>query len=152
MYLGERKVRRRRRVRGGGAGPISPTMRVSIPPVVMTPATPGVTVNVTGGGTATPATGSRPCAGWESDPQSFGKVVAEHHVRTVLGRNLRGNPTWCNPAGKLCQVDFPDGISVMVSFVKVPDYVIARERGKDKPRREYTYECLPNGRVIFRPR
>lgn len=131
---------------------MAPAARVSVQPVVMAPGTPGLTVNVTGSRPAMPSTGAQPCAGWESDPQSFSKVIAEHYVRTELGRDLRGNPTWCNPAGKLCQVDFPGGITVMVSFVKVPDHVIARERGKDKPRREYAYECLTNGRVVFRSR
>ncbi len=100
---------------------------------------------------ATPG-GSRTCAGWERDPQSFSKVIAEHYVRTELGRDLRGNPIWCSATGEMCQVDFPGGIEVMVSLVKVPEYVIARQTGRDKPRREYTYDCLPNGRVILRPR
>lgn len=129
------------------------TVVVRPPTSVVTPATPAVTVQVAPAArVASQRAGTGHCSGWESDPQSFSKVIAEHHVRTVLGRDLRGNPTWCNPAGKMCQVDFPGGISVMVSLVKVPDHVIARERGKDKPRREYTYQCLPDGRVIFRRR
>ena len=28
------------------------------------------------------------CSGWESDPQSFIRVIAEHHIRTELGRPL----------------------------------------------------------------
>jgi hypothetical protein len=28
------------------------------------------------------------CSGWERDPQSFSKVIAEHYVRTELGRSL----------------------------------------------------------------
>jgi hypothetical protein len=92
------------------------------------------------------------CSGWEKDPQSFTKVIAEHYVRTELGRSLRGRSIWCRPDGKMCTVGFPGGIEVMVSLVRVPSYVIARQIGKDKPRREYRYVCLPQGGVVFWPR
>jgi hypothetical protein len=28
------------------------------------------------------------CSGWQRDPESFSKRVAEHYVRTVLGQTL----------------------------------------------------------------
>ena len=92
------------------------------------------------------------CAGWERDRQSLSKVVAEHYVRTELGRELHGNPNWCSEGGKLCEVQFPDGIRIMVSFVGVPGYLIARQVAKNAPRREYTYECLGDSRIVFHPR
>jgi hypothetical protein len=91
------------------------------------------------------------CSGWEQDPQSFAKVIAEHYVRTELGRSLSGQSIWCRPDGKLCQVSFPGDIEVMVSLVKTPSYVIARQIGKNKPRREYSYLCFPGWGVVFFP-
>ena len=28
------------------------------------------------------------CSGWESDPQSFVRVIAKHHIRTELGGEI----------------------------------------------------------------
>ena len=28
------------------------------------------------------------CSGWESDPESFIRVIAKHHISTELGRTL----------------------------------------------------------------
>jgi hypothetical protein len=89
------------------------------------------------------------CSGWEKDPQSFSKVIAEHYVRTELGLPLIGERIWCSPTGKLCAVSFPGEITVWVSLVKVPSFVIARQAGPDKPRREYNYFCTPEGKVIL---
>ena len=91
------------------------------------------------------------CAGWEQDLQSFSKVVAEHYVRSELGLPLKGKRIWCSSNGKLCEVYFSRDITIAVSFVKVPHYVIARQvykRGQ-VPRCEYSYSCSPRGKVIF---
>jgi hypothetical protein len=94
------------------------------------------------------------CEGWERDRESFSKVVAEHYVRTEFGREMRGNPYWCGSDGKLCDVKFPDSTIVRVSFVGLPEYVIARQIyvNPPGPRREYDYECPPDGKVILRRR
>ena len=94
------------------------------------------------------------CSGWEKDPQSFGKVIAEHYAATELGVTARGNPYWCSGDGKRCEVSFPGDITVIVSLVRVPDYVIAIQGYKKYggPRREYTYSCKPNGQVVFKRR
>jgi len=97
------------------------------------------------GGTST----AMSCKGWESDPQSFAKVIAEHYARTEYGQRDRGDPYWCGK--KLCTVRFP-GRDVMVSFARVPDYVIARATGRNTPRREYEYRCFSDGTIRFRPR
>jgi hypothetical protein len=92
------------------------------------------------------------CPGWERDRQSFSKVIAEYYIRTELGLSLTAKSIWCGDDGKICEVTFPDGITVMVSFVKMPDYVIARQRGPSTPRREYQYYCTLEGKVILTPR
>jgi hypothetical protein len=98
-------------------------------------------------------TAAASCAGWERDAESFSKVVAEHYARTELGLRSRGERIWCAKGGKLCHVTFPGDVTVAVSFAKVPEYVIARRIFvRDAPRREYNYECPPNGGVILRPR
>jgi hypothetical protein len=92
------------------------------------------------------------CSGWERDLQSFSKVVAEHYLRTEMGLSLRAKSIWCRPDGKGCEVYFPGDVTVGVSFVGVPGYVIARQFGPAKPRREYNYDCTPEGKVILTPR
>ncbi|HJU04922.1 MAG TPA: hypothetical protein VJ692_07180 [Nitrospiraceae bacterium] len=96
------------------------------------------------------------CSGWESDPESFSKRVAEHYVRTVLGLPLSAKrifPYW--PASKKgMEVAFSDNLAVGVSFVKVPDYVIAlRLRAQPPgPARYYTYSCTPEGNLVLNER
>lgn len=99
---------------------------------------------------ATPGQRKGDCSGWESDPESFTKVIAEHYVIDALGLpRMSGNPTGCWADGKLCEVEFPGDMIVDISLAQVPHYVIARERGKNKLRCEYDYDCTPDGRVVF---
>jgi hypothetical protein len=93
------------------------------------------------------------CSGWESDPQSFGKVIADHYVRTELNQTPIIDPSkglWCSSNGKMCEVHYQGGITVMVSLVRIPQYVIARQQGSNTIRAEYDYECVPpDNRVVF---
>ena len=89
------------------------------------------------------------CSGWERDPESFSKRVAEHYARTVLGKTLHAKrifPYWPS-SKKAMEVLFSDDLSVGVSFVKLPYYVIAlRLRAQPPgPARYYTYSCTPQG-------
>jgi hypothetical protein len=92
------------------------------------------------------------CTGWESDPQSFSKVIADFYLRTELGGTPGMADIQCQGDNRLCFVTYPDGTSVAVSLTQVPNFVIARQRGGTGPRREYEYDCDPSGRVNFRLR
>ena len=107
------------------------------------------------------ALGGADCSRWETDPQSFSKVVAEHYLRTVpgsrtvLGLSLKakriaphGSSRW------IWVVWFPNDIVVYVSFEKVPDFVAAA-RWYPKPAgpsRFYTYSCTPAGQLVLSER
>jgi hypothetical protein len=94
------------------------------------------------------------CSGWESDPQSFVRVIAKHHISTELGRSL-------SPIGGPFQVTktawgvrFPDDIIVYVTLSRVPD-LVAAARWYPKPAgqsRFYTYSCTSDGEVVFTER
>ncbi len=91
--------------------------------------------------------GGEDCSGWEKDPESFSKVVAEHYIRTVLKLPLKAKsikPYYPNKrAMEVWFPGFPKDIVIGVSFVKLPDYVIAA-RIKNipaGPRRCYAYRC-----------
>ena len=94
------------------------------------------------------------CSGWESDPQSFTKVIAEHHIRTELGRPLSPTGGPYKVTEKTWGVRFPDNIFVYVTLAKVPDFVVAA-RWYPKPAgqsRFYTYACAPGGKPVFTER
>ena len=96
------------------------------------------------------------CTGWERDPQSFAKVIAEHHIRTELGRPVRpvGGPYQVTATGTAWRVNFPDHAAVYVTLAKVPDFVVAA-RWYPKPAgssRFYTYACTPDGRLVLSER
>lgn len=95
---------------------------------------------------------ARDCSGWEKYPRSFSKVIAQHYVSTELRQRLKAEQVRCRPDGKVCEVTFPGDITVGVSLVKVPDYVIARQAGEATPRREYDYYCTPERHVILKRR
>lgn len=98
----------------------------------------------------TPATSS--CKGWESDRESFAKVIAEHYLITEYGRSGPALRIRCPSERPVCEVDFPDDVTVAVSLKRVPRFVIARRLGANTPRREYEYRCTPEGKVILSPR
>lgn len=96
------------------------------------------------------------CSGWESDPESFSKRVAEHYVKTVLGQSLSAKrivPYWLKSKNGM-EVIFSDDLAVGVSFVKIPDYVIAlRLRANPPgPPRYYTYVCTSDGNLVLTER
>ena len=91
------------------------------------------------------------CSGWESDPQSFAKVIAKHHITTELGRPLSpvGGPSQVTKTA--WRVKFSDDNIVYVTLAKVPDFVVAA-RWYPKPAgqsRFYTYSCAPGGNAGF---
>lgn len=92
------------------------------------------------------------CTGWMSDPQSFAKVVADHYLRTEYPA-LAGQAQRIEcPSNKSCEVTYPKA-SVMVSFVKLPDFVIARRlHHPTGPRCEYDFRCLATGRLVLTKR
>lgn len=91
---------------------------------------------------------------WISDVESFAKVVADHYVRTEHP-DLVGavKEIWCSGDKKMCQVRYSTGIKVLVSFVRLPDYVIAR-RGEDPtgPRCEYNFDCRSSAERVLKKR
>ena len=94
------------------------------------------------------------CSGWMSDPESFSKVIADHYVRTeypsLFGRVKK---IWCAANKKICQVDYSTGVGVVVSFVELPNYVIARRVPHPTgPRCEYDFDCRPSGELVLRKR
>jgi hypothetical protein len=91
---------------------------------------------------------------WISDVESFAKVVADHYVRTEhppLFGSVK--EIWCSGDKKMCQVRYSTGIKVIVSFVRLPDYVIAR-RGEDPigPRCEYDFDCRSSAERVLKKR
>jgi hypothetical protein len=95
------------------------------------------------------------CSGWEKDPQSFSKRIAERWVSTVLTLPLaakRASPIFPgNP--KYMEVTFSDDVAFGVSLENVPGYVFAfRLRKYPKARRFYTYSCTPQGQLVLTER
>jgi hypothetical protein len=94
------------------------------------------------------------CSGWESDPESFSKVVADHYVMTQYPSLIgRAEKIWCDARKIMCIVYYSTGIRVAVSFARTPDFVIARRyEHPTGPRCEYDYDCADSGRLILRKR
>jgi hypothetical protein len=94
------------------------------------------------------------CSGWERDPQSFGKIVAEHYVRTVLGQALSATLGPARVTAWTWRVGFPNDIAVYVSFEKVPNFVAAAQwyPKPAKPTRYYTYHCTQQGQLVLSER
>jgi hypothetical protein len=94
------------------------------------------------------------CSGWEQDPQSFTKVIAEHHILNELGRSLSPTGGPYQVTKTAWRINFPNGIAVYVTLAKVPDFVVAA-RWYPKPAgksRFYTYSCTSDGQVVFTER
>lgn len=94
------------------------------------------------------------CSGWESDPQSFAKVIAEHHMSTDLGQPVRATGGPHQVTKTAWRVKFPDNNIVYVTLARVPDFVVAA-RWYPKPAgpsRFYTYSCAPGGTPVFTER
>ncbi len=94
------------------------------------------------------------CSGWMSDPESFSKVVADHYLRTEYP-SLFGQvkKIWVSGDKKITQVYYSTSVAVSVSFVKLPNYVIARRWSHPTgPRCEYDFYCRPSGELVLRKR
>jgi len=98
------------------------------------------------------------CSKWETDPESFSKVVAERYVRTgtMLGLPLTvKRVTAPFPRSPwLWLVEISNDIVVYVSFQKIPNFVAAA-RWYPKPAgptRFYTYSCTPGGQLVLSER
>jgi len=94
------------------------------------------------------------CSGWERDPQSFTKVIAEHHMSTDLGQPVRATGGPYQVTKTAWGVRFPGGIVVYVTLSRVPD-LVAAARWYPKPAgpsRFYTYSCAPGGTPVFTER
>jgi hypothetical protein len=91
------------------------------------------------------------CSGWEKDPESFSKRVAEHYVRTVLKLGLaakRISPYY--PGSKeFMEVALTDELSVGVNLRGIPNWVLAfRLRHQPLgPPRWYKYSCTAQGNL-----
>ncbi|BFU90776.1 MAG: hypothetical protein NTAFB01_19630 [Nitrospira sp.] len=94
------------------------------------------------------------CSGWETDPQSFTKVIAEHHILTELGKPLSPTGGPYQVTKTAWRINFQNGIAVYVTLAKVPDFVAAA-RWYPKPAgksRFYAYSCTSDGQVVFTER
>jgi len=89
--------------------------------------------------------GQGSCSGWERNPESLSRVIAEHHLLTELGQPIRATrqpykvtaaTTWRTT----WRINFPNKIAVYVSLAKVPDFVVAARRYPEPagPTRFYT--------------
>jgi hypothetical protein len=84
------------------------------------------------------------CDGMEVDnPQHVSAQTADHYARTVLREELSNLKVSCKDGGGLCDVDYPNGITIRVDFSKVPDSLVAVQVAPKKgPLREFTYSCF----------
>jgi hypothetical protein len=90
------------------------------------------------------------CSGWMNNPQSFSKAIADHYVNTEYPTRLRRAYKIGCMHNKICHVYYTNGITVMVSFANLPNYVIARRVGDPTgPRCEYDFDCLPSGELVL---
>ena len=94
------------------------------------------------------------CSGWMSDTESFSKVVADHYLRTEYPSLFgQAKKIWCSGDKKICHVYYSTGVNVGVSFVSLPNYVIARRWAHPTgPRCEYDFDCRPSGELVLRKR
>jgi hypothetical protein len=85
-----------------------------------------------------------PCDAMEvDDPEHTSLQVADWYARTELGGALASPKVTCKGDGRWCDVDYPNGITIRVSFYKVPDSLIARQVApKLGPLRVYAYSCF----------
>jgi hypothetical protein len=93
------------------------------------------------------------CSGWEKDPESFSKRVADHYVRTVLKLGITVKRIYPHySTGKdIMDVDFTDELTVAVSFRGIPNWVMAmRLRHQPAgPPRWYSYSCTAKGDLVL---
>jgi hypothetical protein len=91
------------------------------------------------------------CSGWERDPQSFSKKVADHYLRTVLGLSLTARTIRPPQPGSVrWEVWYPNDIIIAVIFAK--GFVAAARIHPWGPIRHYDYSCMPNGDMVLTER
>jgi len=100
------------------------------------------------------ASSAEGCKGWMSDLQSFSKVVTDHYLRTEYpGFVGMAKSIWCSGDRKQCLVRYSEDMKVGVSFVALPDHVIARRFFHPTgPRCEYDFSCASNGTLSLQKR
>jgi len=97
--------------------------------------------------------GQGDCSGWLRDPESFSRVVAKHHIRRELGRELDVK-RMTRVTKTAWRIDFPQDIAVFVNLSRLPDFVVAA-RWFTKPAgqsRYYTYSCTWDGKLVLSER
>src|SRR5579859_4611262 len=90
------------------------------------------------------------CSRWESDPESFSKVAAEHHLKTAVQVTkivrMAGPPNWS------CSVSaVVEDRSVVLTIQLSPAEKLVRVRPASNPPGQvacYRYRCLASGNLI----
>ena len=104
-------------------------------------------------GLGQPQQASGDCSGWEKDPESFSKRVADHYVRTVLKLGITVKRIYPHySTGKdIMDVDFTDELTVAVSFRGIPNWVMAMRLRHQPvgPPRWYSYSCTAKGDLVL---
>jgi hypothetical protein len=95
--------------------------------------------------------GTGDCSGWERDPQSFSKRVADHYLRTVLGQSLMAKQIRPPQQGSVrWEVLYPNDIVIAVIFAK--GFVATARIYPWGPIRHYNYSCTQQGDIVFQDR
>jgi hypothetical protein len=69
--------------------------------------------------------------------QQANSLSKAEYVKTVLGLTLTGLKVVCKGEGRWCAVDYANGITIRVSFYKIPDaLVVVQVAPKLGPQRE----------------
>ena len=91
------------------------------------------------------------CSGWERDPQSFSKRVADHYLRTVLGLSLTARSIRPPQPGSVrWEVLYRNDIVIAVIFAK--GFVATARIHPSGPIRHYNYTCTPKGDLVLSDR
>jgi uncharacterized protein DUF4157 len=101
-----------------------------------------------------PAPQADACAGWESDPQSFSKKVADHFLRTKLNLPVSpmANSVKCfdpTPSFNRCQVIYSENLKIEVRWNTTVKHVAADHVGGTKVCL-YEYSCDATGDLILK--
>jgi hypothetical protein len=91
------------------------------------------------------------CSGWERDPQSFSKRVADHYLRTVLALSLMARSIRPPQPGSVrWEVLYPNDIVIAVIFAK--GFVATARIRPWGPIRHYNYTCTAKGDLVLSDR
>jgi hypothetical protein len=93
------------------------------------------------------------CSGWERDPQSFSKRVAEHYMRTVLKLPLSAKSIRPPRESSVrWEVVFSNNMVIAVIFAK--GFVAAARifTSPMGPIRHYNYSCTETGDLVLTER